>query len=76
MSQDYPEYEVRPFPKIRRLMVDGGQIGRQKHIIHGLVELDVTRPRQIIRDHKARTGEALSFTAYNCRIPWTCRRCE
>jgi len=45
-------------------MVDGGRIGRQKHVIHGLVELDVTLPRQVIRDHKARTGEALSFTAY------------
>jgi len=64
MSPDYPEYEIRPFPKIRRLMVDGGRMGRQKHVIHGLVELDVTRPRQVIRDHKARTGEALSFTAY------------
>lgn len=45
-------------------MVDGGRMGRQRHVIHGLLELDVTRPRQIIRDHRAQTGEALSLTAY------------
>jgi pyruvate/2-oxoglutarate dehydrogenase complex dihydrolipoamide acyltransferase (E2) component len=45
-------------------MVDGGQIGLRKHTIHGLVEVDVTLPRQLIREHKRRTGEALSFTAF------------
>jgi pyruvate/2-oxoglutarate dehydrogenase complex dihydrolipoamide acyltransferase (E2) component len=29
-----------------------------------LIEVDVTKPRGIIREHKARTGEALSFTAF------------
>jgi len=64
MSSDVPDYEILPFPKIRRLMVDGGRMGRQKHIVHGLAEIDVTLPRQIIRDYKTRTGETLSFTAY------------
>lgn len=64
MTTDDPGFRTRPFPKRRRLMVDGGQRGRQKHVIHGLAELDVTRPRQLIRAHKARTGETLSFTAY------------
>ena len=45
-------------------MVDGGRRGRQKHTIHGLFEVDVTLPRQVIREHKARTGESLSFTAF------------
>lgn len=57
-------YQVIPFPKIRRLMVDGGRLAGQKHLIHGLVELDVTDARQLIRDHKAKTGESLSFTAF------------
>lgn len=57
-------YQVIPFPKIRRLMVDGGQLARQKHLMHGLVEMDVTDARQLIRDHKAKTGESLSFTAF------------
>jgi hypothetical protein len=57
-------YVVVPFPKIRRLMVDGGRMGRQKHVVHGLVEMDVSVARQAIREHKARGGESLSFTAF------------
>jgi len=64
MTKSNENYELIPFPKIRRLMVDGGRLGRQKHIIHGLVEMDVTCARQAIREHKAKTGEALSFTAF------------
>jgi pyruvate/2-oxoglutarate dehydrogenase complex dihydrolipoamide acyltransferase (E2) component len=58
------DYQTIPFPKLRRLMVDGGRLARQKHLIHGLVEMDVTLVRQAIRDHKAKTGETLSFTAF------------
>ncbi len=57
-------YRIVPFPKIRRLMVDGGQLARQKHLIHGLVEMDVTEARRLIHVHKAQTGESLSFTAF------------
>ena len=64
MSENDDSYQTIPFPKIRRLMVDGGRLARQKHVIHGLVEVDVTRARQAIRDHKLQTGEALSFTAF------------
>src|SRR5207248_629601 len=35
-----------------------------RHIMHGLVELDVSRARQLMREHEARTGEKLSFTAF------------
>jgi pyruvate/2-oxoglutarate dehydrogenase complex dihydrolipoamide acyltransferase (E2) component len=45
-------------------MADGGRLGRQKHTIHGLVECDVTQARKIIRQHKAQTGETLSFSAF------------
>ncbi len=64
MSEQDPAYTTIPYPKIRRLMVDGGRLGRQKHVVHGLVEMDVTRARQAIRDYKSRTGETLSFTAF------------
>src|SRR6266487_6926387 len=33
-------------------------------MIHGLVEVDVTRARAFLRDHKVKTGESLSFTAF------------
>jgi pyruvate/2-oxoglutarate dehydrogenase complex dihydrolipoamide acyltransferase (E2) component len=64
MTDHSEEYQIVPFPKIRRLMVDGGRLGRQKHLIHGLVEVDVTRARRLIRQHREKTGEAISFTAF------------
>jgi hypothetical protein len=45
-------------------MVDGGLLGRQKHLVHGLFEVDVTAARRALREHKARCGEGLSFTAF------------
>jgi pyruvate/2-oxoglutarate dehydrogenase complex dihydrolipoamide acyltransferase (E2) component len=33
-------------------------------MIHGLLEVDVTKTREFLRDHKAKTGESLSFTAF------------
>ena len=33
-------------------------------MIHALLEVDVTTARQYLREHKAKTGEALSFTAF------------
>lgn len=35
-----------------------------KHSVYGLLEVDVTVPRRFMADHKASTGEALSFTGY------------
>jgi pyruvate/2-oxoglutarate dehydrogenase complex dihydrolipoamide acyltransferase (E2) component len=64
MTKDNEDYQTIPFPRIRRLMVDGGRLARQKHVIHGLVEIDVTHARRSIRDHKELTGETLSFTAF------------
>jgi pyruvate/2-oxoglutarate dehydrogenase complex dihydrolipoamide acyltransferase (E2) component len=33
-------------------------------LIHGLLEVDVTHARALLRKHTARTGEMLSFTAF------------
>ena len=41
-----------------------GGWGCGKHTVHGLVEFDVTQARETIRQHKAQTGETLSFTAF------------
>jgi hypothetical protein len=45
-------------------VIDAGRLASRRHIIHGLVEMDVTRPREHIRQHQARTGETLSLTAF------------
>ena len=57
-------YQVVPFPKMRRLASDIGWLVRNRYTIRGLLEIDVTRSRQYIREHKSRTGETLSFTAF------------
>jgi pyruvate/2-oxoglutarate dehydrogenase complex dihydrolipoamide acyltransferase (E2) component len=61
---DAAKYDVLPFPLMRRAIIDVGRTSRWRHMIHGLVEIDVTDARQHIRDHRARTGESLSFTAF------------
>lgn len=64
MTQNKPAYELKPFPAVRRLVTDVGWMARRKNAIRGLLEFDVTTPRQIMQAHKAQTGERLSFTAF------------
>ena len=33
-------------------------------MMHGLIDVDVTRARALLRDYRAQTGESLSFTAF------------
>jgi pyruvate/2-oxoglutarate dehydrogenase complex dihydrolipoamide acyltransferase (E2) component len=64
MKQRPNDYQVVPFPKIRRVYSEQPRDVQRKPIFHGLVEVDVTKVRQALREHKARTGEPLSFTAF------------
>jgi pyruvate/2-oxoglutarate dehydrogenase complex dihydrolipoamide acyltransferase (E2) component len=64
MGKDDTQYQTVPFPRIRNLMMDGGRIGVRRHTVHGLLEIDVTLAHRVIREHKERTGETLSFTAF------------
>jgi len=59
-----PAFQVEPFPDMRRMAPDIGWLTHNRYAIRGLLEIDVTLPRQLIREHKARTGEQLSFTAF------------
>lgn len=64
MTRPDERYEVRPFPRIRRVYVDVLREGHRRHVIHGLVEVDVTDARAAIRQ-RAATGEPpLSFTGF------------
>ncbi|MFX1541896.1 MAG: 2-oxo acid dehydrogenase subunit E2, partial [Promethearchaeota archaeon] len=38
--------------------------GLRSHYISGLIEVDVTKGRQLIRDYEERSGKELSFTAW------------
>ena len=55
---------IEPSPRIRRLMADGGRLGRENHLVHGLYEMDVTAARQAIRSYRAQSGDGLSLNAY------------
>jgi pyruvate/2-oxoglutarate dehydrogenase complex dihydrolipoamide acyltransferase (E2) component len=63
--RDEPEgYRVEPIPRARRFSLDAGYLGRRRHVVHGLVEVDITVARRTLREHRDATGERLSFTAF------------
>jgi pyruvate/2-oxoglutarate dehydrogenase complex dihydrolipoamide acyltransferase (E2) component len=58
------DYEVLPFPPGRKVVVDAGYLGTGRHIVYGLVEVDVTKARELRRRLSAREGTRISFTAF------------
>lgn len=57
-------YLTIPFPENRLPVLETLETWALKHPIHGLIEVDVTKAREFIREHAARTGENLSFTSF------------
>jgi pyruvate/2-oxoglutarate dehydrogenase complex dihydrolipoamide acyltransferase (E2) component len=64
MKQKHVDYKMVPYPKIRRFMAAARRSVQRTPRMHGLIEVDVSRARAFLRDHKAKTREALSFTAF------------
>ncbi|HSM45783.1 MAG TPA: hypothetical protein VK969_12270, partial [Acidimicrobiia bacterium] len=65
MARESETYEVRSFPKRRRAYMDVLREGHRRHIIHGLVEVDVTAVRKAIRERALEEGlPQLSFTGF------------
>jgi len=64
MKQQHVDYQVVPYPKVRRWLAAAFRSVQHKPMIHGLLEVDVTRARARLREHQANTGESLSFTAF------------
>lgn len=64
MNKRQDTYQVVPYSKMQRAVAATLRSFQRKPMMHGLIEVDVTRPREFLRDHKARTGESLSFTGY------------
>jgi len=52
------------FPPERRLVIDTLRLGHRKPMMHAFLELDVTRARKLLREHRERAGQSLSFTAF------------
>ena len=57
-------FDILPFPPEREIVVDAGYLGSRRHIINGLVEVDVTKARGLRRLLRTRDGTPISFTAF------------
>jgi pyruvate/2-oxoglutarate dehydrogenase complex dihydrolipoamide acyltransferase (E2) component len=57
-------FEVKPFHPLRRATIGVLEAASKKHMIHALIEVDVSEPRKLMHHHKAATGQSLSFTSY------------
>ena len=64
MKQQHIDYKVVSNPKIRRWFAAAFRSAQLTPMMHGLIEVDVTMARTFLQDHKAKTGESLSFTAF------------
>lgn len=57
-------YKVIELPAGRRVWINALGLSWPAHSMYGLLEVDVTVVRRFIADHKARTGETLSFAGF------------
>jgi hypothetical protein len=57
-------YHIVDLPPGRRAWLHALDLPGPTHWMYGLLEVDVTVPRRFMAEHKARTGERLSFTGY------------
>ena len=64
MNKQRHGYKVVSYSKVRRVLALMYPSVQRKPMIHSLLEVDVTKARGFLRDHKAKTGESLSFTAF------------
>lgn len=57
-------YTSVPLSFNRRMVAASASVTRAKNAIHSFIEVDVTVPRRIIKEHLEKTNEKLSFTGY------------
>ena len=64
MNDKTGPYHVVDLSPGRRAWVNALRLSGPTYWMYGLLEVDVSVARQFIAEHKARTGEALSFTGF------------
>lgn len=64
MNDKIGPYHVVDLPAGRRIWVNTLDLSWPAHAMYGLLEVDVTVARKLIAEHKARTGETLSFAGF------------
>lgn len=60
----YHDYTIKPFPSIRHATIDLLDAASRKHMIHGLIEVDISEPRKRMQEIKDDTGKSLSLTGF------------
>lgn len=63
-TMQHTDGHVVEYTKARRFMREAIRSTHHKPLMHGLIEVDVTRARSGIEEVMAETGESLSFTAF------------
>jgi pyruvate/2-oxoglutarate dehydrogenase complex dihydrolipoamide acyltransferase (E2) component len=58
------KYKIQRFPDSRIATIDSGEVGKRKHHVTGLIELDVTESRTKIREYNNRSNTDISFTGW------------
>jgi pyruvate/2-oxoglutarate dehydrogenase complex dihydrolipoamide acyltransferase (E2) component len=64
MNEKIGSYQVVDLTAGRRIWLNTLDLSWTAHTIYGLLEVDVTTARRHLAEHKARTGERLSLTAF------------
>jgi pyruvate/2-oxoglutarate dehydrogenase complex dihydrolipoamide acyltransferase (E2) component len=57
-------YRIVPFSINRQMVAAATSVGREQSNIHAIIEVDISKPRRLIREIRERTGENPSLTAY------------
>lgn len=57
-------YKKIPLSFGRRMVAASASVTKDKNAIHCISEVDITKPRDLIKKHFEKTGEKLSLTAY------------
>lgn len=58
------EYKIQKFPYSRIATIDVYEIGKRKHHVSALIELDVTKSREKIKHYNRGRNNKISFTAW------------
>ena len=64
MNKNVGPYQVVNLPPGRRVWLNALHLSGPTYWMYGLLEVDVTVAKRLIAEHKARTGETLSFTSF------------
>jgi pyruvate/2-oxoglutarate dehydrogenase complex dihydrolipoamide acyltransferase (E2) component len=57
-------FDIFPYSPAREIVIDAGYLGSGRHVIYGMVEVDVTRALKLKRKLSEQSGIKISFTAF------------